>query len=201
MYRLFCSKVTNRRLHTWPQCIGYTLFLITLLLIFANSAVATESNTSSDVFIQDIGKLSELRTQAESRVRLLRGLYQDGEIDAKAMRRGELLYEDARAAFNAWLDAMIAGFSEKAGGIPEATVSDLLQRGAKRNDAFITFADEKILGQTRGGGAEAAALIVAKVIDTGMNLWRELRASNDKRRHELISHLDDLHWKAFGDID
>ena len=156
--------------------------------------------SQKDDFIKKLASLSELRSLAESRARLLQGLHQDGDIDNSAYRRGELLYEDARAAFNAWLDAVKAEFSTKESDSPGESTSDLLKSGSTKTEAFLSYADELILGEPRGGVAEAAIELTSKVIDTGVSIWRELRSSSKERRKQLLSQLDELRWMPFGDI-
>lgn len=178
-----------------------TIVLCTSFTIIEYSFAAEGEMTGNDKFIKKLAKLSEMRTQAESRVRLLSGLYKDGEVDKTPFQRSQLLYEDARSAFNAWLDAVKAEFSTKESDSPGESTSYLLESGSTKTEKFLSYADGLILGEPRGGVAEAAIELTSKVIDTGVSIWNELRSSDKDRRKQLLSQLEELRWVSFSDIE
>ncbi len=166
-----------------------------------SSPATAQTNADSGHFLQNLATLSELRTQAESRVRLLKGLHADGEIDAKSLRRGQLLYEDARAAMNAWLDAVETGYDIASKGTPGDPVPEKLQLGTHRASEFLAYADKLILGESRGPDVvEAALSLVSKAVDAGVAVWKEIKEGNKQHRKQIAVALDRTRWSAFESI-
>lgn len=167
----------------------------------APAMVSAQPKADNGNLLQNLATLSELRTQAESRVRLLKGLHAEGEIDAQSLRRAQLLYEDARAAMNAWLDAAETGYDIAHRGPPSDSVPEKLQLGARRAGDFLSYADKLILGESRGSNVvEAVVGLVSKVIDAGVTVWKDVRTSNDQRRKQIALDLDRTRWPAFESI-
>jgi len=180
------------------------LVLLISFIVIQGPAVWAQTRTESDAFLQNLATLSELRTQAESRVRLLQALQADGEIPAQILRRGELLYEDARAAMNSWLDAVERGY-EIYGGSPRNPVPEKLQQGARSAGDFLSYADDLILGEKRNPAVIVAALgLIPKVIEAGASVWkawREMSTADQQKRKEFILDLDKTaKWSAFETI-
>jgi hypothetical protein len=174
------------------------------LIVLQGPAVWAQTRTESDAFLQNLATLSELRTQAESRVRLLQALHADGEIDAQILRRGELLYEDARAAMNSWLDAVEKGY-EIYGRSPGDPVPEKLRQGARSAGDFLSYADDLILGGKRNPAVVAAALgLIPNVIEAGVSVWkewREMTTADQQKRKDFILDLDKTaRWSAFETI-
>ena len=66
-----------------------------------------KSKDDKDVLFASVEMLSETKSQAESRVKLVRALVADEEIGVAELRRVQVLYADARSSVNAGLDRLL----------------------------------------------------------------------------------------------
>ena len=180
--------------------LAFGLLILLAAPSYAGSTALGEQMDSATTLSSQIASLSELRTQAMTRVRLLRGLHDDGEIDDAVMRTNELQYEDARAAFNAWLDGLRSQLLVEGAKPSGAGLEDKLAKGAEHAQQFIADADTVILGEPRGV-VESAMDLASRVIEAGTTIVRELLAGQRERREQVVSALDDLRWPAFGSVE
>ena len=154
----------------------------------------------NDVVFDSVEALSKARSQAESRVKLVRALAEDGEIETADLRGVQALYDDARADVNSGLDRLLVEL-EKTGSYESAEpYAEVAERAANRVDDFVRRCDAIILGDDRsgviGGGLSLAETLVTALVD----VWKTVREGRTDRHALFVERVESLKWGEFDDI-
>lgn len=158
--------------------------------------------TQTKEFSQLIAVFSELRSKAETRVRIIRTLRSNEDIGKKEIQRSLLLYEDAGSAMNAWLDAVKSDvISGKIKGARSKN-SDLVLIGAQKAELFLDYADTLILGEERSIEVliKPVSDLITGLVDAGVKIWSRLREEKTEMKHLFLEQLDSLRWVEFNNV-
>ncbi len=155
------------------------------------------SENDRGVLLASVEVLSETKSQAESRVKLVRSLLEDEEIDAAELRRLQLLYADSRSSVNAGLDRLLVELEIDRAAAPAESYAVTADRAAERVAAFIAASDALILGDDRGDPVTAVLDLVKSLPAALIDIWKTLRNDTSERRTRLIARIESLKWEPF----
>lgn len=171
------------------------------LLWCVGSAPALHADQEAeDRLSSGVQVVSELKSRAQARVSILGGLHATGEVDRVAYRKGRLLYEDARASMNAWLDQLLIELDQ--GGAPGAldVSSTKLAAAADAAESFLAYVDELFLGDRRGNLLPVVVPFAEELLKAGLDIWKESRAAKESARARLTRRLEQLKWRPFEEL-
>jgi hypothetical protein len=152
------------------------------------------------VVLNGIEILSRAKSQAESRIKLVRSLVKDGEIDTVDLRRVRILYDDARSDVNAGLDRLLAELEAHGTYATAEPYTQVAERAAARMAELIKISDKLALGEDRGDPVEAGMKLVDTVVKAFVDVWKTLRGERTSRRSLFVQRLGSLRWSPFDDI-
>ena len=170
--------------------------LLGFIMLFMPITVAIAENNKEGMS-DAIYTVSELKSKTESRVNLLISLYEDKEINNTAFRKGKLLYEDARAAFNAWIESLSIELDANRKTDSSEFKDQKLKLAAQQAQSFLSYVDELFLGEPRSSAVQASIGLVEPIIEAGLKIWMEYRSGNDESRKRVVERINNLKWKSF----
>lgn|GEM_PF-4779394 len=159
-----------------------------------------KSDTENEIRFDSVEVLSRTKSQAESRVKLVRSLLEDGEIEKKDLRNIQRLYEEARADVNAGLDRLLVEIEVVGSHGSIDPYEKVAERAAKRVAEFLEASDELILGEDRSGLVTAGLGIVDSMMKAFVDVWKTMRGERSERRALLIQRIESLKWGQFDAI-
>jgi hypothetical protein len=119
--------------------------------------------------------------------------------------RGIKLYADAKSDF----DGLIAElrFDLQSGEDPakSAKFNEALKAAAEKRVAFTSFVSGEVdkLGGARPGLPDvitAVPELVKAISDAGLSIWRAYHDASKERRDAIMSELERLEWRSFGEL-
>ncbi len=144
--------------------------------------------------------LSKARIQADSRVRLIKTMREDGDITQSENRHMVLLYDEARADVNSGIDRLVAELEARGKVSGEEPFEEVAGRAAKRVENFLAESDLLVFGEARSGMLEAGLSLSEAVIGAFVDVWKNLRGERTARHGKLVERLNGLKWQAFEEI-
>ncbi len=153
-----------------------------------------------EALYQSVEILSEAKSRAESRVKLVRALVADGELGSEGLRSLQVAYADARARVNAGLDRLLVELETAKVQESAEPYREVASSAAQQIAVFLAACDKEILGDDRGvleAGLGAAGSISSALVD----IWKTLRGEKTERHLALIRRIDSLRWDPFEGIE
>lgn len=192
---------------------GYRLVVIhrrLLLIGFVFSIVAgglgtaPQAASSSEAALgKAVGVLAHEKSAAEQYAVILIAA---GKSDTALYVRGIQLYADAKADF----DAMVAElkFDLTTGQDPanSAVFTGALRGAAEKRIAFTSFVSHEVVDRVKGAKPglpdviEAVPELVKAITDSGLSIWKAFHDAGKERRDAILSEVDQLQWRSFGDL-
>jgi len=199
---------SKRNLRAFPR-ICHVLYVASVLFVavrpdsYTPAAAETPQQagavgeTAPMTFADAVQVLAREKSAAEQYAIILDRL---GKKNPALYVQGITRYAEAKADFDGLIEALKAG---KDPGAPKFTED--LRIAAQKRVAFTTFVSEQIVGGDQGArGLLPPVLDVSDLVraltEAGLSIWREYRGVGNERRDEIRDQLDDLKWRAFGDI-
>lgn len=155
--------------------------------------------TENEIRFDSVEVLSKAKAQAESRVKFIRSLREDGEIEEKDLRKIQLLYSEVRADVNAGLDRVLVELEITGSKGATEPYDRVAARAAKRATDFLESSDEMILGDDRGA-VEAGIKLADSMTKAFVDIWKTLRGEKSERHEQLIRRIESLKWEQFSEI-
>jgi hypothetical protein len=152
------------------------------------------------VMLDGIEVLSRAKSQAETRIKFLRSLVKDGEVDAADLRRVRILYDEARSDVNAGLDRLLAELEATGAYETPEPFTRVAEQAGKRVAELISVSDRLALGEDRGSPIEAGVKLADTLVKAFVDVWKTLRGERTARRSLLLQRIGSLKWSAFDDI-
>lgn len=115
---------------------------------------------------------------------------------SKQYKEGEALYDDAKAAFDVWIERLRFDLVLDNDVQRSEHYTKSLHETAKKSEAlvsYVTKASAKPLTVEPIG-------VIGALSDAGMRIWKEYRAAQKERRDEILQVLGQLKWKNFRDV-
>ena len=155
--------------------------------------------TENEIRFDSVEVLSRAKAQAESRVKFIRSLREDGEIEEKDLRKIQLLYGEVRADVNAGLDRVLVEIETTGSKGATEPYERIAVRAAKRATDFLESSDEMILGDDRGA-VEAGINLADSMTKAFVDIWKTLRGDKSERHEQFIRRIESLKWEQFSKI-
>ena len=184
------------------QKIVFSGLLVGILLV---SWVSPMAKTSKDngVRFDSVEILSKAKAEVESRVRLIRSLALEHEIDHKDLIRIEMHYDKIRADVNAGIDRLLVEIETtgKTGAVEP--FNRVAMRVSEQVAGFIKSSDELIFGGKRGPSAtiDAGVKLVDSLVNALLDIWKTLHSEKNERNELLVQRIESLKWGEFSKID
>jgi hypothetical protein len=163
-----------------------------LLVVLAVAVAATPLRAQEINWQEAVARLAQERTRAETCVVWLKKYG-----DAAAKDRGALVYDDAKAEYDAVIAGLVVALARKA---QPASLPDLqarLQRGAFCNSALRLVPPDS--GQ-KGPIEEVVTGIAKPVIDALVSIWSRVRDDDALMRKTIQTQLEATSWPAFDKV-
>ena len=158
-----------------------------------------DTSAKEEVRFDSVEILSKAKTQAESRVKLVRALLEDKEIKDEEYRRIQSLYDDARAEVNSGLDRLLVELETTGSQGKEEPYDRLARRAADRTTEFLKISDKVIFGNDRGL-VESGVDLAGKLVDALVDVWKTLHGEKTQRHALLLKRIESLKWREFADV-
>lgn len=189
-----------------------------LLVVFLAIAGATSlapagvrSQTVPQVMTLDdaVAVLAEERSRGETGVSLLN---QFVKSDPGTYAQGQLLYGDARAAFDGLIERLKLQLTQDSAPNLSSQFADALNKAVGKSQAFADFTRNAVLAHqpegTRGSGIPYGftinpAELIKELTDSGIRIWTEYHSASAARRDAIRSQIDAQRWPPFtraGDV-
>jgi len=158
-----------------------------------------DTNTNEEVRFDSVETLSKAKTLAESRVKLIRSLLEDGEIGDEQYRKIQILYDEARADVNAGLDRLLVELETTSSQGTIEPYDRVAQRAAERTAQFLKISDQVIFGKDRGI-LELGMKLADSLIKAFVDIWKVLRGEKTERHTLLLQRIESLKWGEFSEV-
>jgi len=158
------------------------------------------NSDQQEILYDSVEILSQTKSRAESRVRLLRSLHKDGEVDSQQLNRLRILYNEARAEVNGGLDRLIVELEstgEKESSEPYARVAE---RAARYAAQFLSESDTAIFGDDRGA-IETGVKVADSLIGALVDVWKTIRGERVEQNRKLSQRIESFKWHNFDAIE
>jgi len=159
----------------------------------------TKKRMKDEVRFESVEMLSNAKTMAESRVKLFRSSFEDGEVEEKVYRKIRILYDEARSDVNSGLDRVLVELETKRTKGNVESYNDVARRAAERAARFTEAIDEVIFGKDRGLEVVGTALI-EPLANAFVDVWKVLHKEKTQRHLLLMQRITSLKWAEFTDI-
>lgn len=171
--------------------IEFSVITVTTLCL----ALAVSSCASALPF--DIGKsvekIAEQKSKAEQYASEIIRLHSEKKLLDQNYNRARVLYINAKGAFDGWLERLQLAL-EQGESLDSPDYETSLKNAADKGTQFISFA-EGIISASQERGGVAVFDILSALKDGGIEIWKEYRASDQKRKEALLKRLDALKWR------
>ena len=186
-----------RPLGRTPRC----LILLVAAIVTFQGTPGMADDASQQALLDDIEVLSQAKSLAESRVKLLRALVDDGELTSGDLRPLQVQYDDARARVNASFDRIVFELELTRAPEPAESFEELAQRASREVSAFLRQSNAVILGQDRSPAGVAAIEAAPGLFGSIVEIWKVLRGEKKERRAALVARVESLKWDAFDAVE
>lgn len=174
-------------------------------------AVVVYAQTRPQVMSLDdaVAVLAEERSRGETGVSLLNQFVKG---DPGAYARGQLLYGDARAAFDGLIERLKLQLTLDSAPNLSSQFADALNKAAGKSQAFADFTRNAVLEHqpegARGDGIPIGfsvnpAELIKELTDSGIRIWTEYHSASTAHREAIRSQIDAQRWPTFtraGDV-
>lgn len=181
------------------QALALIIGVACVQALLPRMSVAAEP-TEMESVLTSVETLSRAKTQAESRVKLIKALLDDGEITKTDYRRILVLYSDAQAGANAGIDRMLFQLEALGEMQEQERFNDLASRTAEDVETFLVQSDLLVFGEDRSGAIAAGVSFAETLTNAFMDIWKTLRGERNARHAKVIERIESLRWKAFDDV-
>lgn len=156
-----------------------------------------EASTAS--LQESIEVLSKTKSDARTRVKLLRALAAEGDLSRAKLREQHLLYSNAQAAINASIDGILVVLVTRR-QLPSPEAYERAARSASsRADVFLRSSESMILGEL--SITDVVVAVVPNIVTALVGLRNAVRGDAQRARAALIDQLKALKWADFDDIE
>ena len=193
-YRLTATKTPYLN-HFGMACLLGCLFFLT----FGRLAMAG-TDIEQEVRFDSVEVLSKVKTRAESRVKLVRSLLEDGEIQKKDLKKIQILYGDTRAEVNAGLDRLLIEMESTGSQGEVEPYARVAKKAGKQAGEFIDACDKLILGEDRGV-LEASSAFIDTFVGALVDIWKTYRDDRSARNSQVRDRIELMKWEKFDKID
>ena len=171
------------------------LILAGMLVILATLSSCCFFKVDSNIPDTTRATISELRTQAEFRVKQIKQTYDEKYPE---YQKAALLYTNAEAKYNGWIDEMKSVLGECRNFNERQKYTELLNEAVKSTQEFISYCDSLPKKATR---MAIAPLDLGKTIgDISLSFWEAGRRARLERIEEMKKDLDGYKWQDFDKI-
>ena len=167
----------------------------------AQPSVATEP---SFTFPETIGVLSQARTEAENKVLQVKRDYANnamGDYQDDKYNHAISLYDDARVAFNSWIDEVKAGLTSS-NFSSTASNSQLLREAIEKKKLLTDFVDNGYQ-LTRGAQSFNPAVLaplIAPLASAAIDIWEHFRNVDAEKIEQMRTRLEEQKWKSWDTV-
>ncbi len=148
-----------------------------------------------------IGVLAQYKSYAEQQARNLTTLATAKEITEDQYRAGQILYMEAKASFDGWIEQLIfeirSGLTDK--GSPH--YETMRETAQIKGDAFSTFVNKYFLPKRRRGAVgDLLKSFFANMKDVGPSIMKGFVNGGNADRTYIIEQIKGAKWRAFAEI-
>jgi hypothetical protein len=182
------------------------LFLLGLAVagLGSRSAQSEEPVPSSEASLaRAVGVLTHEKSAAEQYAVILATA---GKSDTALYLRGIALYADAKAEFDALIAELKFDLTTGEDPAHSAVFTRALQGAAEKRIAFTSFVSREVVDKLSGAKPglpdviEAVPELVKTITDSGLAIWKAFHDAGKERRQAILSEVDQLQWRSFGDL-
>jgi hypothetical protein len=145
-----------------------------------------------------VGIISNQRTQAEQAVQKLKRDYSTGNITTSQYEEGRKYYNQAQAAFNAWIDEIDAALVDRS-PIDSDNRKEALSAAVNSSETFVKYVNsgypEEILTPYSFDLGK-----LEPFLDAAKKIWDAYWNENSVQRQEMRKIITGMKWKNFDDI-
>lgn len=176
-----------------------TIMGVTILSEGLSAASPTNPPSLSDA----VAVLARERSASEQYAVILATV---GRKNAELYVRGIELYADAKADFDGLIAALRFDLIEGHDPAQSQNFATALQAAAEKRIAFTNFVSDEVVGKVEGarpGLTDVVKVVpdlVKAVTDSGVEIWGAFRRGNKERRDAILTEIDQLRWRSFGDL-
>lgn len=188
------KKIRPGLLKRWVFCLGLSF------VVFSTSGPVC--GRIPDQLLNELETIGQQKSRGEDFARRLKEAHGKKKISEQDLGRGESLYIDAKAGFNAWIDRVKIDLK---GGrshdlSPKARAS--LQLALEKGEKFTGYVDKLLYGEERGAVplATLAAGLVRALSPAVANICGGYQGAEPPEREEIINALEELKWQPFNQI-
>ena len=102
-----------------------------------------------DQLLNEMEIIGQQKNKGEDFARRLKKSYAKKEITERELGRGESLYIDAKAAFNAWIDRVKIDLKSGRGNELSKAVKTSLQTAVEKSEKFTDYVEKLLYGEVR----------------------------------------------------
>jgi hypothetical protein len=150
-----------------------------------------------------VGRLAEQKTLAESHGAVLK----QHVTEQNAIIKGQQLYGEARAKFDALIQRLLFDLTSSSEPKDSAELHRTLEQSIEARAAFCRFVTEHVPREEGtkdllgiGDALKAGAEIVTKLIEAGVEIWKEYRRGNELKRETIRNQIEAQRWRAFTEL-
>jgi hypothetical protein len=128
-----------------------------------------------------------------------------GSLSASGRHRFEL-YADAKAEFDALIAELRFDLTTGQDPAHSAVFTRALREAAQKRIAFTSFVSRWVVDKLSGAKPglpdviEAVPELVKTITDSGLTIWKAFHDAGKERREAILSEVDQLQWRSFGDL-
>ena len=174
------------------------LFYTISLIIFWSLAMA-KSDSKKELLFDSVEVLAKAKSQAENRVKLVRSLFEEEEIEKKDMREIKIRYEEARGNVNSSLERILVEIETNGSKVSFDSYEKIAKRAADQTADFIKASDKLILGEDRSA-LEASLQLGGSIVGAFVEIWKTVRGERMERDERLVRRFESLKWESFDQI-
>lgn len=154
---------------------------------------------------EDLSKNIEIiqrqKSSAEGLAQMLKKAYDKKEISNFDLQKGEMLYLEAKSAFDGWIRKL--QFNLKRRGPVELSQEDnkSIEEAVKKSETFKNYVRQSLPG-SRGGPVVVVAIatLIKPVTEAIIKILQEFKKGDRQERERIIQQLGELQWKSFNEI-
>lgn len=164
----------------------------------------SQQSVASDAaftFPATIGVLSQARTEAENRVLRAKRDYASnsmGDYREDKYSNAISLYDDARTAFNSWIDEVKAGLTSSDFS-STASDSQRLREAVSEKKRFVDFVDGgyEMTRDAQSFNPAVLAPLIAPLASAALEIWEYFRNLEADKIEQMRIRLEEQKWKSW----
>jgi hypothetical protein len=154
-------------------------------------------------FRDAMGYLAEQKTLAESHG----GQFKRNVIQQTALLDGERLYDEAKAKFDGLIERLLVDLANEREPKQSAELRTAFEAAVERRIAFSQSVHDRLAALEGvkdltgfGDALKAGADVINKLIEAGVEIWKEYRRGDDLRRDTIRNQIKGTRWRPFGEL-